>query len=137
MRRIIFLLSILYCSVSMSQNSKVNIDFNILDSNFSTKKYLDNDGCAHFYIEKEHFKANDSPEIINLKKLNSINLIDLDKFIDISDSKRKNLIKKGEKDGMIKLLSNEEVFDTIYLYEKAKDNKVLKYRVIWVDEIID
>ena len=121
----------------MAQNSEVNIDFNTLDTQFRTKKLLDNDGCEHFYIENEHFKANDPPEIVNLKDLKSIKLIDLDKFIDISNSKRKNLIKKGEKVGVIKLLSNEEVFDTIYLYEKTSDSKILKYRVIWIDEIID
>jgi len=139
MKRIGFLLfiTLIHCSVSMAQNSIVNIDFNISIQENRIKKYLDSDKCAHFYIGREHFKAMGPAETIALGDLNLIALMDLDKFVEVSDSRRERLIKKGEKEGIIKLLSNSEVFDTIYLYEKSEENKALKYRVIWIDEIID
>ena|SRR5690606_29893075 len=139
MKRIRFLLfiSLIHCSVSLAQNSKVNINFNISIQENRINKYLDSDKCAHFYIGREHFKAMGPAEIIDLVDLNLIALMDLDKFVEVSDSKRERLIKKGEKEGVIKLLSNNEVFDTIYLYEKGEENKALRYRVVWIDEIID
>lgn len=114
MKRIIFLPFIsLICSVSLAQNSKANIDFNISIQENTIKKYLDDDQCAHFYIGREHFKAMGPAEIIDLLDLSLVALMDLDEFIEVSDSIRKSLIQKGEKEGVIQLLSTDEVFDTI------------------------
>ena len=130
-------LSLIFCfNKSEQQVNEFHLSYNILNNQLKTRKYLDNDGFIHFYIANEHFLANKARKILNKNELRCKKLLNLNHLINISTEKRKNLIAKGDKSGVIKLLNNSEIFEIIYLYEK-KEEIVYRYKVEWIDEIID
>lgn len=140
MKRNLIIVSIaflLLTSFSQKKTDTINLSFNILDKNFKARKYTDDKGWLNFYIENEHFISKQQPVPISKHDLQSIQIIDIKEFNRKSDVKRKKLIKEGEKTGTINILSNSNVFGKIYLYEKNKDGLIYKYRVTWVEEIIN
>lgn len=125
-----------YVGKKDQESNDINLSYNILAGEFSTRKYIDDKGFLNFYINNEHFQANQLPEELNDSILIREKLVDINEFEEFVIEKKKELIKKGEKKGMIKIISNSEVFKTIYLYE-IRENKIYKYEVTWVDEILD
>jgi hypothetical protein len=73
---------------------------------------------------------------LNLGGFNKDNLIQIKELVEIADNQRRNEIEKGETSGVILILNKDEFFDQIYLYEE-NDGEILKYKVVWVEEIID
>lgn len=134
---IITLLSLIFCINKDEQQVKeVHLSYNILNKKFKIRKYLDKKGLIHFYIENEHFRTNQPPTPLITGDFTNKNLVDIDYLINMSTKKKKELVKKGERLGVIRLLSNSEIFETIYLYEK-KGKKNYRYKVKWIDEIIE
>lgn len=130
-------LSLIFCIHKDEQQVKeVHLSYNILNKKLKLRKYFDKKGLIHFYIENEHFIANQSPKLLITENFTNKSLVDIDYLIKISTKKKKELVKKGEKLGVIRLLSNSEIFETIYLYEK-KEKKNYRYKVKWIDEKIN
>ena len=73
---------------------------------------------------------------MNLEGFNKDNLIQIKELVELTDNQRRNEIEKGETSGVIRILNKDEFFDQIYLYEE-KEGEILKYKVEWVEEIID
>lgn len=130
---IIILVLIHFNRIYAQTNKIIHLSYNT-GSQFKVRKYIENN-IIHFYIENEHFKTKEKSKIFK-DKLNNINLININQFIDISKKERLKLIKEGESKGVIKILKNSKTFKTIYLYEK-KGCYVYRYDVKWVDEIIN
>ena len=134
---IIILLSLIFCINKDEQQVKeVHLSYNILNKKFKIRKFLDKKGLIHFYIENEHFRTNQSPKPLITGDFTNKNLVDIDCLINMSTKKKKELVKKGEKLGVIRILSNSKIFETIYLYVK-KGKKNYRYKVKWIDEIIE
>ena len=92
---------------------------------------------THFYINKEHFEWNPKREleVVLNSKLDNIDILNISSFLELAETKRKSLIKEGEKDKTIKILFNDEVFEKIYLYEIDKHGMIKRYDVVWIEEI--
>lgn len=118
------------------QQGIVHLSYNITNSNVPLKKYLDNRGCVNFYIDNEYFKAIETPKAISKENIENIKLITIDSLIALFDKVRRDSIKIGEKKGVLKILSNSDIFKNIYIYEKQNE-RFFKHRVEWVEQIID
>ena len=116
------------------QMDTIHLSYNILESKKILTKYFDKKECVNFYFDDEHFESQETAISINSDDLEKIKLISIDMLIKLSNKKRKDLIKIGEKISSIKILSNSEVFENIYLYEQKNDG-FFKYKVHWIDEI--
>lgn len=119
-------------------NDEINLSFNVTEGEEETvKKIVKENGDIHFYINNEHFVWNKKSEckMIDEAELKDIQLFDIESFIKKASDRRKEEIKNSKKSGSIKILLNHEVFKRIYLYERSKNETILKYEVIWLEEI--
>lgn len=133
---ILLLATILISNNTLENQRPIHLSYNITNSNVPLKKYMDKRGCANFYIGNEYFKAIENPQIITESDIENLELISIDTLIALSNKKRRDSIDIGEKNGVLKILSNSEIFDTIYIYEKH-NGEFFKHRVEWVEQIID
>ncbi len=117
-----------------AQTNEIHLSYNCLNSEQKVLKYY-KEKSIHFYIGNEHFIANTKPKILKPKAI-KFKLIDINQLIEISIRKKKEVIREGEKKRRIKILKNNEIFKTIFLYEK-KGSLIYKYQVVWFDEIVD
>lgn len=135
---IILLSSIFYISFQneAQEENVVHLSFNVKSNEIEVRKYSDPAGELSFYIGNEHFVAKGEPIHLNLEGFNKDNLIQIKELVELTDNQRRNEIEKGETSGVIRILNKDEFFDQIYLYEE-KEGEILKYKVEWVEEIID
>ena len=116
----------------------VHLSFNInKEIGCSVSKKVNDNKKTHFYINKEHFEWNPKREleVVLNSKLDNIDILNISSFLELAETKRKSLIKEGEKDKTIKILFNDEVFEKIYLYEIDKHGMIKRYDVVWIEEI--
>lgn len=139
MKKIILIILIAVTILSFQGNTlkikEIHLSYNIINKN-EIRKFFDKKGFINFYIKDEHFKTNKKP--ITLKKCNlkKIKLVNIDILKNDFLKKRKKNIRKSQKKGVIKILNKNEVYQTIYLYEKNKD-LILKYKVEWIEEVLN
>jgi len=131
-----FLLSFFIANSQIKE--PVHLGFNLIEENNDLKKFEDEKGYAHFYIKGQHFKSsipNPPFEEINSQTLKRVKLLHIPDFLELAQIERSRLIAKGEKDKSIKILFNNEVFKQIFLYQKINDNCILRFEVMWIEEI--
>ena len=119
--------------IALSQTSTIHLAF---DKEANTRKYIDSKNRVNFRFNKEHFISLEE-RTTNSDSVSKINFTPFNEFIYLSNLIRQKLIREGEKEGIIKLLSNNDVFDNIYIYEKISDSLWCSYKAKWIDEIED
>ncbi|RAV27411.1 hypothetical protein [Sinomicrobium soli] len=139
---IVFLLIGISCLFSYSQTKDVvHLSFNLKneEESCSVQKIVEKKGVIRFHIDNEHFEwgSKMSFDEISESELRNINILNISSFIELAGDKRKELIREGEKTGVIHVLTNDKVFNKIYLYEKSKWGVIKRYEVTWIDSIID
>lgn len=123
--------------IPLEQISSINLSYNVVKNNSTTRKFIDDKGCANFYIGNEHFRAKEDPKVLGDKDIKNIFLVDITEFNKLASEERKKHINEGEKIGKIHIVPNEDIFDNIFLFERIENSKILKHKVIWIDEIVD
>ncbi|MEH6703451.1 hypothetical protein [Galbibacter orientalis] len=134
---IVFLMMPVYIFLN-AQIETIHLSFNLCDNTEELRlQKVEKEGELHFYINNEHFKTKKlqvMEETSNIG-LDDENIIDIFSFTKQAEKKRNELMNKDEKDGVVRVLFNSEVFERIFLYEKSKDGYINRYEVEWIEEI--
>jgi hypothetical protein len=116
----------------------VNLSFNLNGEqiNDSHKKIVDAEGVT-FYIDGNYFHTNKNSGVKNVQqnavgKKNFKSVRDLIKYKNELIEKE---IKKSKNKEVVYIISNEDVFKQIFIYEKTKNNSILEYPVTWLEVI--
>jgi len=131
---IYFLFFLVITNNSFSQNSIVNLD--LAKSQEGYERKTNKDGTISFYIKGQHFKTIKSPVTIQKAYFEKLKLIDINAFLQLSESIRRRHIDNEAKSGIIRIRSNSEIFETIIVYEILNED-YLCHAVNWIDEVWD
>ena len=115
----------------------VNLSFNLSSENIneSDRKIVDAEGVT-FYIEGNYFRKDNlvvkevSPNEIENKTFKNIN-----DLIEYRNALIEKEIKKSKNSGVVSIISNQDVFKKIFIYEKATNNSILEHNVVWLEVI--
>lgn len=143
MKSLLLIIHLLFFTLSYSQISKpFHLSYNITNSEDCLNKslYLEKPDKKNFYFGKEHFIANlveDNVKTISEDDLKSIELQNISELRNQANKERNRLIyeDRSRKNKSITVLLNDNVFDTIYLYERINQDTIKRYRVKWIEEI--
>ncbi|MGB5204303.1 hypothetical protein [Eudoraea sp.] len=136
--KFLFWICLIFSVHSHCQNEQiVNLSFNLSSENIneSNRKIVDAEGVT-FYIEGNYFRKDNlvvkevSPNEIENKTFKNIN--DLIKYKNALIEKE---IKKSKNSGVVSIISNQDVFKKIFIYEKATNNSILEHNVVWLEVI--
>lgn len=130
-------LQIICFFISIFSHSQIDCTFNLslIDANLEYRK-IEKNKEIHFYIKNQHFLVSKSSmDIISQSDLKKINLKTINELVFLADKERKRLTTDGEKQQIITVLNNNEIFKKIYLYERV-NGKIIRYKnAIWIEEI--
>lgn len=128
----LFMIPLLLCLVATSLEAQIeqpiHLSYN-LDKYCNSNKIIKKNGDVLFKIENQFFKYDEKNQIKKLtsKEIDEIEMVNLSNFLEKAMEKRRKLIKKNS----VRILSNNEVFDKIYLYEKIENGNIKRYPVLW------
>ncbi|WP_291870501.1 hypothetical protein [Maribacter sp.] len=134
--KLILLIPLLYFgfySQNIQKTEVVHLKFTI-DNNLD-KKYYDSQGSVNFIISNEHFISMGKGLKISSSQINEINFQSITDITKMENDLRQKYIDEGEKKGIIKIISKDDIFNKIYVYEKENSTKWCRYLVKWIDEI--
>ncbi|WP_194851408.1 hypothetical protein [Nonlabens antarcticus] len=135
---VITLIALLCFQTNAQISEPVHLSYNI-DNTQKTKlkKIVQKNGEVHFYIDRQHFIFN--PEDAQVLSMNTSgikqDIIQISTFENLAHKERIRLVKEGDASNSVKILFNDEVFNTIYLYENICDSLTNRYSVQWIEEI--
>jgi hypothetical protein len=136
---ITYCLMFLDAFVGISQiKEPVHLSYNILENDNYKYQFIDKNKRMNFYIDRNHFvqSLKDSVYVLSDSLFNENIFISITEFEKFANKERKRLIKIDDSK-TIKILFNNDVFETIFLYVKDDKNRIKKYCVIWIEEIND
>ena len=117
---VLFLLPLFFCNAQ--SNSVVHLSYNIKEPFKSVRKIENVNGNIDFHIDNEYFTYQEGKDEISKIEpacLEDIEIIDIGTLLRLSWQKKKELLEKEEKTGVIHVLTKDQTFDKIYLYEKT------------------
>ena len=133
---ILFLLPLFFCSAQ--SNSVVHLSYNIKEPFKSVNKIENLNGNIDFHIDNEYFQYYEGKDEINKIApacLEDIEIIDIGVLLRMSQQKKRELLEKEEKSSVIRVLTKDQTFDKIYLYEKTELGTIERYEVRWIEKI--
>ena len=124
----LFVVTLFLCLATSLEAQTIHLWYNI-DNQCKFNKIIKKNGDILFKIENQFFKydKNNQIEKLTSKEIKGLNVININKFLKIATKKREELIREDS----VKILSNKEVFDKIYLYEKIRNGNIKRYVVFW------
>ncbi|WP_298484751.1 hypothetical protein [uncultured Maribacter sp.] len=134
--KLILLIPLLYFGFYSPNIQKIEVaHLKFSAENNLNKKYYDSRGKINFIIQNEHFISIVKGIKISSSQINEINFQSITDITNIENDIRQKYIDEGEKKGRIKIISKDDVFNQIYVYEKENATEWCRYTVKWVDEI--
>ncbi|WP_192348784.1 hypothetical protein [Algoriphagus sp. Y33] len=133
---VLFLLPLFFCNAQ--SNSVVHLSYNIKEPFKSVRKIENVNGNIDFHIDNEYFQYQEGKDEISKIEpacLEDIEIIDIGTLLRLSWQKKKELLEKEEKTGVIHVLTKDQTFDKIYLYEKTELGTIERYEVRWIEKI--
>lgn len=133
---LLFLLPLFFCKAQT--NSVIHLSYNIKESFNSVNKIEDRNGNIGFHFNDEYFQyqeGKDEISGIDPTFLEDIEIIDIGKLLRLFYQKKRELLEKDGKTGVIHVLTKDQTFDKIYLYEKTALGTIKRYAVKWIELI--
>ncbi len=137
--KIIFCVCLIYSVNNYCQTEPVvNLSFNLNGENIteSNKKIVDTQGVT-FYIDGTYFRKNESPGVKKVlqNEFENKSFKSVSYLIEHRNALIEKEIKKSKNKEVVLILSNQDVFKQIFVYEKTKNNSILEYPVTWLEVI--
>lgn len=136
---LIFYFSLLLSVNNYFQNEKiVQVSYNLNNEKIhENNRKITDDGEITFYINGNYFQHIKNSEIkeVSLLEIEPLEFKSISDLIIYRQNKIKKEIEDSNKTGVLRILENSEVFEQIYIFEKKKNNTILKYPVEWLEVI--
>lgn len=139
---VIFILFVLYGSFCFPQKGSKEIIYVLFDKQSKEKCKVSVEGKGYVMMNKYRKEYENYGNIINFKICNESftaqktkSVIDTCHISSLNDTKFvdfKYLIKRYNSSDTLK----HQLFEKIYFFEKISEAKVIKYEVIWVDDML-
>ncbi|WPR76253.1 hypothetical protein [Algoriphagus sp. NG3] len=133
---ILFLWPLFFCNAQ--SNTVVHLSYNIKEPFKSVRKIENLNGDINFHIDNEYFRYQEGKDEISriaLACLEDIEIIDIGALLTLSHQKKRELLEKEKKTSVIHVLTKDQTFDKIYLYEKTELGTIERYEVRWIEKI--
>lgn len=136
--KFLFWICLIYSVNSYCQAEQiVNLSFNLNSENINeiNRKIVDAQGVT-FYIEGNYFrKDNRGVKEVFQNEIENKNFKNVNDLIEYRNALIEKEIKKSKNEGVVLIISNQDVFKKIFIYEKAKNNSILEHEVVWLEVI--
>lgn len=132
---LLFLLPLIVC-YAQSKNI-IHLSYNIKEPYKSVRKIENLNGDIEFYIDNQCFQFQvGKNEIFKIEpgSLKNIDIIDIGSLLRLSQQMKRELLEKEERTGIITVLTNDKIFEKIYLYVKTELGTIERFEVRWIEK---